>query len=254
MGRELSFDDAGKGDPLVLLHAFPLDGRMWLAQKDELAGEVRVIIPDLRGFGRSADLPAARTIDEHADDVATLLDRLHLERASIAGLSMGGYVALAFARRHPHRLRRLALADTRSLPDSKEGRAGRDQNIALAQSEGVAALVERMLPKLLGAKATSEMVTRVRSLGAAQQANGIIAALAAMRDRADSTPLLSSIPVPASVIVGDFDVVAPPDEARAMGALLPRAEVEVIPDVGHLANIEAPSTFTNALRRLMARA
>src|SRR5258708_7458939 len=137
---DLCFDDTGRGEPLVLLHAFPLDGRMWLAQKDELAGSVRVIVPDLRGFGRSAELAPAHSMGEYADDVAALLDTLGIDRATIVGLSMGGYIALALARLHPHRLSRLGLADTRSLPDSVEGRAARDQNIALVKSEGVAPL------------------------------------------------------------------------------------------------------------------
>jgi 3-oxoadipate enol-lactonase len=250
---DLSFDDAGSGEPLVLLHAFPLDGRMWLAQRDELAGSFRVIVPDLRGFGRSAELAPARSIDDYADDVAALLDRLGIERATIAGLSMGGYVALALARRHPHRLSRLGLADTRSLADSPEGRTARDQNIALVRSEGVAPLVERMLPKLLGASASADVVTRVRSLGNSQKPAGVTAALAAMRDRPDSTALLSSLNIPAMVIVGEGDTISPPDEARAMGALLPRAEVEVIPGASHLANLEAPAAFSTAVRRLLAR-
>src|SRR5438034_21907 len=103
MNREyIAFDDTGSGEPLVLLHAFPLDGRMWLAQKDDFSGTVRVIVPDLRGFGRSAELTPARSIDDYADDVAALLDRLKLERATIVGLSMGGYIALSLARRHAH--------------------------------------------------------------------------------------------------------------------------------------------------------
>jgi pimeloyl-ACP methyl ester carboxylesterase len=250
---DLTFDDTGSGEPLVLLHAFPLDGRMWLAQKDELAGSARIIVPDLRGFGRSAELASARSIDEYADDVAALLDRLRIERATIVGLSMGGYVALALARLHPHRLSRLGLADTRSLPDSPEGRTARDQNIALVKSEGVGPLVERMLPKLLSAGASADVVTRVRSLGNSQKPAGVAAALAAMRDRPDSTALLAGLNIPATVIVGEADPISPPDEARAMGALLPRAEVEILPGVGHLANLEAPAAFSAVLRRLLAR-
>jgi pimeloyl-ACP methyl ester carboxylesterase len=250
---DLSFDDTGKGEPFVLLHAFPLDRRMWLAQKDELAQSARIIAPDLRGFGRSADLPVARSLEDHADDVAALLDKLRIERATIAGASMGGYVALAFARRHAHRIARLALADTRSLADSIEGRTARDQNIALVRTEGVPALVERMLPKLLGATASPDVVTRVRSLGNSQKPEGLTAALAAMRDRPDSTAVLSTLNVPSTVIVGEVDSISPPDEARAMAALLPRAEVEVIPGVGHLSNLEAPAAFTTALRRLLGR-
>jgi 3-oxoadipate enol-lactonase len=250
---DLTFDDTGSGEALILLHAFPLDGRMWLAQKTDLAGSARVIVPDLRGFGRSAELAAPQSIDEYADDVAALLDRLRIERATIAGLSMGGYVALALARRHPHRLLRLALADTRSLADSPEGRAARDVSIALVSTDGVSALVERMLPRLLSAAASADVVARVRALGNAQQPAGVMAALEAMRDRPDATHLLAGLDIPVAIVVGEADAISPPAEARAMGALLPRAEVEIIPGAGHLSNLEAPAAFSNALRRLLAR-
>jgi pimeloyl-ACP methyl ester carboxylesterase len=250
---DLAFDDKGSGEPLILLHAFPLDGRMWLAQRDELAGSAHIIVPDLRGFGRSVDLPPGQSIDDYADDVVALLDKLRIERATVVGLSMGGYVALALARRAPHRLARLGLADTRSLADSSEGRKGRDQNIALVNSEGVPALVERLLPKLLSANASADVIARARSLGNSQKAPAIAAALGAMRDRSDSTALLASLNIPATVIVGEADSISPPDEARAMGALLPRAEIEVIPGVGHLSNLEAPAAFSTAIRRLLER-
>src|SRR5258706_3195117 len=128
-GNALAHSDDGRGSPVVLLHAFPLDGRMWDAQKEALAGNHRVVVPDFAGFGRSRDREPRASLDEHADDVAELLSGLGIERATVLGLSMGGYIALAFARRHPGRLLGLGLADTRAAPDSPEGRAARDQNI-----------------------------------------------------------------------------------------------------------------------------
>jgi len=248
---DLAFDDKGSGEPLILLHAFPLDGRMWLAQRDELAGSARIIVPDLRGFGRSVDLPPAQSIDDYADDVVALLDKLRIERATVVGLSMGGYVALALARRAPHRLARLGLADTRSLADSSEGRKGRDQNIALVNSEGVPALVERLLPKLLGPNAAVDVITRARSLGNSQKAAGIAAALAAMRDRPDTTPVLARLDVPTAILVGEADGITPHADARAMSDALARAELHVLPGAGHLANLEAPAAFDSALARLL---
>ncbi|HEX9296949.1 MAG TPA: alpha/beta fold hydrolase [Polyangiaceae bacterium] len=250
----IDFIEEGSGEPIVLLHAFPLDGNMWAEQKRELARSARVLVPDLRGFGRSAAVPPALTVDDHADDVAELLDRLAIKRVTLAGLSMGGYIALAFARRHRNRLARLALADTRAAPDSPEGRAARDANIALVEGEGVAALVERLLPKLLSKGAPEEIVTRVRQMAASQNAEGVKAALAAMRDRADSTTLVANLALPTAVIVGEADAISPPSEARAVAALVPGAELEIIPGAGHLSNLEAPAAFTAALRRLMGRA
>jgi 3-oxoadipate enol-lactonase len=243
------FVDEGRGDPVVLLHAFPLEGSMWDAERAELAKTYRVIVPDLSGFGRSGAASPPQSLDQHAEDVVCILDSLGVERAAVAGLSMGGYIAFALARRHPKRLSRLILADTRAAPDSPEGRRARDENIALVQREGALPLVERLLPKLLSANASPTVVERVRTLGGRQSAAGLTSALAAMRDRPDSTPLLPSIAVPALVIVGELDVISPPAEARAMAAALPAGQLVVIEGAGHLANLESPATFMAALRR-----
>jgi 3-oxoadipate enol-lactonase len=243
------FADEGRGDPIVFLHAFPLDGSMWDAERAELAKSHRVIVPDLRGFGRSGQAPPPASLDEHADDVARMLDSLGVERATVVGLSMGGYIALALARRHPQRLSRLILADTRSQPDSAEGRRARDENMALVDREGVAALVERLLPKLLSANAPPAVVAQIRALGGRQTAAGLKSALAAMRDRPDATPFLASIAAPTTVIVGELDAISPPAEARAMAAALPAGQLVVIDGAGHLANLESPTAFMTALRR-----
>jgi pimeloyl-ACP methyl ester carboxylesterase len=248
-----AFVDEGRGDPIVLLHAFPLDGTMWDNERVELSRSRRVVVPDLRGFGRSGKLPPPGSLDEHADDVARIMDHLGIERAAVAGLSMGGYIAFALARRHPHRLVRLVLADTRSAVDSAEGRRGRDENIALVRSEGVPPLVERLLPKLLSPNASPEVVARVRALGGRQTPEGIGAALAAMRDRTDATPILAGIAIPSLVIVGEADAISPPAEAHAMAAAIPQAEVAVIAGAGHLANLEAPAAFMAAMLRFLDR-
>jgi pimeloyl-ACP methyl ester carboxylesterase len=249
----VSFTDDGRGEPVVLLHAFPLDGRMWQAQRNDLAKGHRVVVPDLAGFGASKDLTPRLSLDEHADDVAHVLDRLGLERAALVGLSMGGYIALAFAKRHPTRLARLALADTRATPDTPEGKTGRDQNISLVASEGTAALVDRMLPKLLSSDATPETVAFARSVGTSQPVASVQAALAAMRDRPDSTALLARLDVPTAIVVGEADSITPLAEAKAMAAAVRGARLDVLPRAGHLANLEAPGPFTAAIARLLDR-
>src|SRR5689334_11664003 len=250
-GNRPYFVDEGRGDPIVLLHAFPLEGAMWDAERAELRQSHRVIVPDLRGFGRSGQCTPPASLDEHADDVARILDDLGLERATVAGLSMGGYIAFALARRHPQRLSRLILADTRSAPDSDEGRKGRDENIALVAREGAPALVERLLPKLLSANASAEALARVRALGGKQTKDGVMSALGAMRDRPDSTPLLSSITVPSLVIVGELDSISPLGEARAIATALVHGELAMLPGAGHLSNLESPAHFMAAMRKFL---
>ncbi|MET0594496.1 MAG: alpha/beta fold hydrolase [Polyangiaceae bacterium] len=247
----LHFVEEGRGEPLVLLHAFPLDGEMWDAEKKELARSHRVIVPDLRGFGKSESLEPRRSLDDHADDVVRLLDRLKIERATLGGLSMGGYIALALARRYAARLSRLILADTRSLPDSADGKKGRNESIALVASEGVAPLVERLLPKLLSANATDPVKERVRALAGRQSQAGVIAALAAMRDRPDSGDVLPRIAIPTLVIVGEHDAISPLAEARAIASGIPKAQLAVIEGAGHLANLESSARFLAATRRFL---
>jgi pimeloyl-ACP methyl ester carboxylesterase len=250
---DLHFVDEGSGEPILFVHAFPLDGRMWEPQRKELGREARVIVPDLRGFGSSpADLPPA-TLDEHADDLARLLDGLRIERATLVGLSMGGYICFRFAARHRARLARLALADTRATPDSEETRRSRDQNIALVEADGVPALVERMLPNLLRRKAAPAVAERVREIGSSQPKHAVKAALAAMRDRPDSVPLLGSLSLPAAILVGYEDVITPRSEAAKMAELVPGSELHVLEGAGHLASLEVPDAFNASLRRLLLR-
>ena len=189
-------------------------------------------------------------MDRYADDVVALLDALQIDRAVVGGLSMGGYIALALWRRHRNRIRALVLADTRSGADNDEGKQKRGELIALAQSEGSAAVADRQVTGLLG-KSTREkqpeLVDRIRSIMAGESPDGIVGALEAMRNRPDSTPLLAGIDVPTLIVVGDEDVLTPPKEARAMHAAIRGSRLEVIPGAGHLSNLERPAAFNAAL-------
>lgn len=245
----LPHDDAGTGAPLVLLHAFPLDARIWEPQRAALSGKYRVIAPDFAGFGRARGISGRASIDAHADDIAALLDALELPKATIIGLSMGGYVALAFARRHPERLRALGLADTRPGPDSDEAKAAREASIARVKSEGMGAVIDALMPRLITSAAAPEVRDRIRRMAIVQDHAGVIAALGAMRDRPDQTPFLGAIDVPALVIVGEHDAITPPADTARMGQALPRATMEVVAGAGHLANQEAPDAFNAALLR-----
>lgn len=251
-GVALTFDDSGTGKPLVLLHAFPLAGAMWTPQVEALRDEYRVIVPDLRGFGGSDGFPGSGSIARLADDVAALLDALGVrEPVALGGLSMGGYVALAFARHYPERLRALILADTRSEPDSAEARASRDQTIAVARAQGVAGVIEGLLPKLVS-DATRlhrpQVVDEVRALASRQSTAGVVAALEALRDRPDAGPWLSSIKVPTLVLVGSADVLTPPDLARSLAQGIRGARLMTLDGAGHLSNLEAPAEFSAAVR------
>ena len=245
----LAHADVGRGLPVVLLHAFPLNKSMWEPQIAALFGECRCIVPDLRGFG---DSPRSGrfSMDAYADDVIALLDALLIDQAVIGGLSMGGYVALNVWRRYRSRVRALVLADTRAAADTAEGMQKRDELIALAQAEGAAAVADRQVTGLIG-KSTRErqpeLVERIRAIMTAESVEGIVGALQAMKARPDSTELLATIDVPSLVIVGDEDVITPLKEARAMHERLRGSRLEVIPGAGHLSNLERPAAFNAAL-------
>lgn len=247
----LAHSDIGSGTPVVLLHAFPFDRRMWEPQA--AITNVRLVVPDLPGFGQSP--VADSTVDTMADAVAQMLDGLKTDSCILGGCSMGGYVALAFARRHAQRLKGLILIDTKAEPDDETGKANRQKLIDAAESLTSAGVIDGMIPKAL-CEATRtnhlEVVEKVRRLGAAQSVAGIVAAQRMMRDRPDSRPALGAIRVPALVIVGEHDAITPPAGARAMAAAIPGARFVELKDAGHLPNLETPLAFNAAVGEWIA--
>ncbi len=249
----LHYLDEGTGDPaLVFLHAFPLSGAMWEHQIATFAPRHRVIAPDLRGFGAS-EVPEERgaySMDGWADDVAALVTSLGLERVVLVGLSLGGYVAFAFLRHHPHALAGLVLSDTRASADTPEVRARREEQQELIEAAGEAiALADRLLEPLVGPTSTrrEDVLRAARELLAANRAPGVVGALEAMKSRPDSTGDLAAIAVPTLVVVGEQDQLSPPDVAAEMVKAISGARLAVIPDAGHLSNMENPGEFDRAL-------
>ncbi|RAY15778.1 alpha/beta hydrolase [Actinomadura craniellae] len=256
MSVQLYARDVGGGTPLVLLHAFPLSSAMWLAQREGLAGRFRIVTPDLRGFGGSllgADEPS---IDAMADDVALLMRRQGIARAVVGGLSMGGYVAMALARRHPDRLLGLVLADTKASADTEEARRNRLRQAEVMEAErSVRVLVDEGLPNLLGPTTFRQRALvygRVRGLMQATPAGAAAWAQRAMAARPDAFGTLRDTRVPALVLVGDEDRLTTEDDARAMTEALPNAELMVIPRAGHLSAIEQPDLFNQAVAEFVS--
>jgi 3-oxoadipate enol-lactonase len=246
----IAYDDCGRGEPLLLLHAFPLDRSMWEAQAEALASDHRVIAFDARGFGESPLGAGPLTMEGCADDAAALLDRLGIERAVVGGCSMGGYAALAFARRHPRRLRALYLQDTRAGADSEDARRGRAALAERVLREGPAVVVEALLPKLLGETTKREqpaLVSRLQERILTLEPQAIVNALHGLAAREDSQAALKDVKVPTLVLVGAEDVLTPPSESEAMAAAIPGAQLQRVPRAGHLANLEQPAAVTEAL-------
>jgi pimeloyl-ACP methyl ester carboxylesterase len=252
-GATLAVHVRGEGPPVLFVHGFPLDHAMWSHQLAALDGW-RCIAPDLRGAGDS-DVPSEDyTMGRYADDLRAACDALDVADAVCCGFSMGGYVLFEFLRRYRSRVRALVLCDTRPEADTAEGKRARDENAALVEHDGIGALAERVVPKLFGATTRAgrpELVEQVWAMALRQPAAGVIGALRAMRDRPDSTALLSGIAVPTLVVHGADDEVAPPAVARAMAARIPGARYVELGGAGHLAPLEQPEGVTRALREFL---
>jgi pimeloyl-ACP methyl ester carboxylesterase len=221
---------------------------MYDAQLAALSGQARLIIPDMRGFGQSTpgdNSPAL--METFAEDALALLDALDVGPAVVAGLSMGGYVALALLRRDPGRVRALVLADSQVGADDEAARARREALAEQVLLRGPDVLVESQLPRLLSASAAEATRTRVAAMIGTTSPQGAAAALRGMALRPDARDILSRFGGPLLVVVGAEDSLTPPEKARAMAALVPTATLVEIAGAGHLSNLEAPERFNQAL-------
>lgn len=239
---------------LVLVHAFPFGPGMWAPQVDAFPGW-RVVTPPLPGFD-GHPLAAERTMDAYAQDVLAGLDAMRIERAVFCGLSLGGYVLFGVLRQAPHRVAGLVLADTRTSIDTPDRRAARQRSVEVARTQGAAAIADEMLPNVLGATTRAgrpDVVAHARSLIEAQPAETIAAGLEAMMDRPDSSDVLRRVACPTAIVVGEEDTVTPVSDAGQMHALVTGSTLATIPRAGHMANLEAPAAFNDAVRALLAR-
>jgi 3-oxoadipate enol-lactonase len=249
-GVTLAVEVRGEGPAVLFVHGYPFDRSIWSHQVAALDG-YRRIAPDLRGMGASDAPDLGYSMEIYAADLAALLDVLGVEDVVLCGLSMGGYIAFEFLRRWRRRVRGLVLLDTRADPDTPDGRKARDAAAALAREKGAEAVTESLLPRVLGRSTrtgASITVERVRGMMSSTPVPGLVGALAAMRDRPDSAPLLPELAgLPTLVLVGEEDELAPPAVARALADRIPGARLVTVPGSGHLPPVERPVETTRAL-------
>jgi 3-oxoadipate enol-lactonase len=249
--RELGGGDA---DPLLMLHAFPLNGRMFEPQMEAISGGRRVIAPDLPGFGYSPRTPAQPDVAYYAGCVRALLDRLEIPRVVLGGVSMGGYVAFECMRSFPERVSGLVLANTRPDADTEEARETRKEMALRVAQEGIGVLVELQMGRLLSERTRAEnrdVVERVKEIILENTPDGAVAALGAMRERPDSTATLGEINVPTLVVGGGEDKISSPEVMGEMAAGIPNAHHVTLPNVGHLSNLEDSRGFNQALTEFL---
>jgi pimeloyl-ACP methyl ester carboxylesterase len=246
-GIQLAYDRRGKGTPLVLLHGYPLDHHLWDELAPLLEDTFDLILPDLRGFGESSTIDSFYAMEDYASDLAELLDYLGISKTALAGHSMGGYVALAFARLYSERVSGLGLVSSQVLADSEERKQGRYKSAAEVAEHGIASVVEMMTPKFTSDEGLQEFA---RESMERQQPAAYIGALKAMAERVDSSPLLSSFNFPVVIVHGDADALIPIDRAREVKAALPQAHLVEISGAGHMPMMEAKEQTAEALKHL----
>lgn len=237
---------------ILLIHAFPLDASMWDEQVAALQGETDVLAPSLPGFGGTELAGDVLTMDAMADFLAGELDRAGSEKALVCGMSIGGYAAFSLWRRHQNRVAGLLLADTRAEADDEAGKERRRAVAEKARAEGSGPMAASP-PPLLSEDADPALWERVKDVIRRQPGEAIAAASLGMAERPDSGPILPTIDVPTTIVVGSADALTPPPLSEVMAEAIPSAELIVLEGAGHLSNLENSEGFLSALRQLAAR-
>lgn len=251
----LEVEDRGTGRPLLFIHGYPLSRRLWEPQLEGLADLAHLIAPDLRGHGDSGSTPGPYSMDLLAEDCHALLEVMGVkDPVVVCGLSMGGYITFAFYRKYPEQVAALILSATRAGEDSPEGKANRDKAADLARRGGADAIADSMLPKLFAPKTYStrpELVQSVWEMMHKTSLEGILGDLMGMKSRPDSTSTLEQIDKPTLILHGNDDQLIPLRDAVSMRATIPGAQLRVLPDAGHLLNLEQPEPFNQAIREFL---
>jgi len=245
-----------QGLPIVFIHGFPFNHSMWEPQMLALPNEYRAIAFDVRGHGDSDVADGIYSVEFFVDDLIGLLDHLVLNQVVVCGLSMGGYIALRAIERHPERFKGLILCDTRSEADSNEAKVKRSASIKAVKTNGVKAFADTFV-KAVFAPQTFQLnpaaIAAARAMIEANSPLGICGTLLALAARTDTTASLSAIRVPTLILVGEHDTLTPVSASQAMQEHIPGSELIVIPNAGHMSNMENPEAFNSALLRFLKR-
>jgi len=254
----------GSGAVLLFAHGFPFDARLYEEVANRLASKFFCVIPNLRGFGSTPlganghnpqGAPRVK-MGRFADDLAILASEIACERGAkgerviLCGLSMGGYIALEFARRRPNLLAGLVFCDSNAKPDSPEKALQRRELAESVDQFNVRTIADDMIPNLVAPKTLTdrpEVVSFLREMIVSQSPQAIAAGSRGMSHRADFTEFLPQIVAPTLVLGGEYDKLSPADSLDAIAKAIPNATRATIPNAGHVAPLENPSAFADAI-------
>ncbi|MCD7440390.1 alpha/beta hydrolase [Streptomyces lincolnensis] len=252
-GTDIDTDTETSRVPLVLVHGHPFDRTMWDPQLAEFSAARRVIAPDLRGYGASPVVPGITRLSDFARDIEALLDDLKVDAFVLAGLSMGGQIAMDCYGRFGDRVHGLVLADTFPAEETPEGRRARNDMADRLLREGMRGYADEVLDRMVAPYAAPEVRAHVHRMMTAAPPEGAAAALRGRAERPDYRGLLTRVTVPALVVVGADDAFTPVSDAEDMHALLPDSTLRVIDGAAHMPNLERPEEFNAALGEFLAR-
>lgn len=244
----ISYMDQGVGHCVVLIHGFCGNHNYWKYIVPHLVKKNRVLTIDLRGHGDSSTPKNDYEITDMAEDIVMLLNSLQIERATLIGHSLGGYVSLAFAENYPEKLSGLSLVHSTAYPDSEEGKVGRDKGIKRINEEGIFPFVNELIPKLFSEKNAKELTNQVdfvKGIGYKTSDFGAIGALEAMKNRPDRNDVLKNLNIPVLLVAGREDQLIPLD--RAFSVEKSNIYKSVIEDCGHMSMLEQPDKLTEVL-------
>lgn len=246
-------DSEGNGNPLVFVHAFPLSSKMWDYQINFFKDKFRVITYDVRGLGKSVQTDNQFTMESYVNDFFSVLDGLGFNKINACGVSMGGYIILRALTRNPERLLSVSLADTRAEKDDDNGLISRSNSISDIKSGKRDEFLKNFLPKLINKKSfgTPRIKNFLEEIMSSNTADGICGAMLALATRTNTIDKLKDTDIPALIIVGEDDVLTPKSNADAMNAVMKNSVLEVVPDSGHLSNIENPDYFNSVLIKFL---
>jgi 3-oxoadipate enol-lactonase len=248
----LVYERGGIGTPILFIHGFPLSRKIWNAQQEGLSDIADIISVDLRGFGDSFPFQAPYSMELFAEDCTRLLESEKISSPLIiCGLSMGGYITLALYRNYPQLFKAMILTSTRSGADSDQGKVNREKTIINVREHGVGNIVDDMLPKLVSNTTLStrpSLLNTLRSIMLETSVQGVIGSSEGMKNRTDSTSLLSQIKFPVLIIHGADDQLIPISEAEDMHRQIANSHLEIIPAAGHLLNMEQPDLYNQIIR------
>lgn len=244
----ISYSDVGDGAPLILIHAFPTDHSLWDVQQEKLKKYFRVITLDLWGFGKSSPVDGkAVTMYEYANEVKSLMDKLHIKNATIGGESMGGYIALALLEKYPDQVAGLILSNTQSIADDAATKEKREATANDVLLHGTSKLIDGFLSKAISSEASTQTKTFLRRMLQVQPATAMASALRGMSIRHDTSSLLAGSSKQILIITSDHDEVISPTQSQNMHALAKNSKLVIIKNAGHLSSLEQPDEWNQAV-------